>query len=156
MRIGIKNILICVGIIILTYMAFDTVLNLLKLNYTLNLIKEDSAVPLSDYAIYDDLNTVIKKYVRCLKNNEVAKLKDMSLFDAKMSDNEYKNLADTLVISDLFEIAFNNISVLDDEIYLCEFNIKNTSSITKEIKMVVKLNREKGFFRILNIEVEEA
>ena len=156
MRISVKNILIFIGLIILTYMAFDTVLNLLKLDYTLNLIKEEGGVPLKDYEVYDDLNTVIKKYVRCLKNNEIEKLKDMSLYYAKMSDDEYKALADRLVISDLFEISFNDISVLDEEIYLCEFNIKNTNSISSEVKMVVKLNTEKGFFRVLNINVKGA
>ncbi|MBR1884022.1 MAG: hypothetical protein IJ809_03650 [Clostridia bacterium] len=155
MRISVKNILLSIGVIVLTYMAFDTVLNVLKVNYTLNLIKETSAVPLKDYDIYGDLNTVIKKYVRCLKNQEYSKLKDMSLYYAKMSNEEYKALSDKLVISDLFELSFNDISVLDSEIYLCEFNIKNTNSFSQEVKMVVKLNREKGFFRVLNIETSE-
>ena len=38
MRIDFKNILICIGVIVVTYMLFDVALSLLKINYTLNTI----------------------------------------------------------------------------------------------------------------------
>ena len=157
MRISVKNILICVGIIILTYMAYDLVLKILKYNYIMNLIDQESARPLEDYDVYNDLAYVLKKYVRCLSNREYSKLRDMSLYKAELSDEKYKELGDKLVISSLFEIAFDDISVLDehDKIYLCDFKIKNTNSYSDKVKIAIKLDREKGFFRVLNIRVGE-
>ena len=154
MNINLKNILISIGVIILTYMAFNITLSILKLNYTLKIVKEKSEIPLTDYAVYGDLHTVLKKYFRCIRNAEYGKLNDMSLFYAKFSNEEYKLIYDNIAMSELFEIVFNDISVLDENIYLCDLNIKSSDVLSKDIKVVVKLNREEGYFRILNFSLD--
>ncbi len=154
MRINFKNILICIGILVITYMGFDVALKILRINYTLNLIQEESSVPLRDDSVYTDLSSILKKYFRCLRNEEYDKLKDMSLYYAKKSNEEYKKIKDELVISEMFEIVFNNISVLDEQIYLCDMYIKNQNSVSKNVKVVLKLNKEEGYFRVLNLKLE--
>lgn len=154
MKINFKNILICIGVIIVTYMCFDIALRILKINYTLHLITEESTVALRDDEVYSDISNVLRKYFRCIRNEEIDKLRDMSLYYAKMDEEEYLKIKEKLNISEIFEIVYNNISVLDKEIYLCDLYIKNQNSVSENVKVVLKLNREEGYFRVLNFKLE--
>lgn len=154
MKINVKNILICIGIIVVTFMVFDTTVKLLRINYIIHVAEEDSSIPLRDDEIYSDLSIVIKKYLRSIKNEEYDILKDMSLYKARLSMDEYLEIKNSLVTSDMFDVIFNNITVLDTGIYLCDLYTKSQDIVSPNLKIAIKLNKEEGYFRVLNIRKE--
>ncbi len=152
MKINIRNILICIGVIVVTFMVFNVILRLLRINYIYHIIEEDSTIPLRNDEIYLDLSTVIKKYLRCIKNEEYDVLKDMSLYKARLRIEEYQEIKNNLVTSDMFDVIFNNITILDTDIYLCDLYTRNQNTASEPIKIVIKLNKQEGYFRVLNIK----
>lgn len=150
MQINIKNIIICIILIVFISMSFNIILNVCKNEYLKKVIKNDSQEMLKDYIVYNDLNIILDKYLVAIKNNEFKELNDMSLFYAKKSNTEFKELKDSLELSDNYIIIVNRVYVLDKNIYKCIFNIKVNEKLSNEYTVCIKIDADKKYFRVLD------
>jgi len=153
MHINIRNIVICIILVILLNLSFVIVLNISKNEYLKKVIKSDSQQMLKDDIAYNDINIVLNKYLESIKNSEYKKTKDMSLFYAKKSSKDYDILKNTLQLSDSYIVSIDKVYVLDDKIYKCVFNIKTNNDTTKKYTICLKLDWEAKYFRILDFVI---
>ena len=153
MHINIRNIVICVILVILLNMSFIIIMNISKNEYLKKVIKSDSQQMLKDYIAYNDINIVLNKYLESVKNSEYKKTKDMSLFYAKKTNKDYDILKSTLQLSDSSTVNIDKVYVLDNKIYKCVFNITTNNDTVKKYTICLKLDWESKYFRILDFVI---
>lgn len=150
MYLNSKNIVICIIVVIVINMSFGIFLNIYKNEYIKAIVKSDSEEMLKDYIAYNDIKVILKKYLDSLKNNELGKLKDMSLFYARMTNDEYKSIKDKLQLTDDYEINLDKVYILERNIYRCKFNIKFGDNLSDEYTACIKVDSDNNYFRVLD------
>jgi hypothetical protein len=153
MYINKKSFLICIVIVILLVAGVQLAYNISRNQYIKSIVKSDSEEILANYTIYNDIDPILNKYLGSIKNNEYGKLNNMSVFYAKMSNGDYKNIKEKLSLEKDYTIDIEKVYMLDTDIYRCIFNVKSNDSSIK-CTVCIKLDTINNYFKILDFMID--
>jgi len=148
-----NNFLICIITVILLIVGFKLAYNISRNQYIKSIVRSDSEEILANYTVYNEIDPVLNKYLEAIKNNEYGKLNNMSVFYAKKSNGNYKDIKTRLLLEKDYTINIEKVYILDKDIYRCIFNVKSNNSNFK-CTVCIKLDTINNYFKILDFIVE--
>jgi hypothetical protein len=139
-------------VIAIIYMIIDITQNIIIDKRYIDISKTDSNELLRDYNKFYILKGVIDSYNKYILEGKYSELSNITLFNGKKDNNFYNELKNKSSLSASSVIKINEIKVLSDDVFKCNYLVISGNKTT-DLSIVVKLDMQKSSFKIINVQI---
>lgn len=139
-------------IISIVYIVVTITENIIINQRYTSISQTDSNEILKDYYKFYILKDIIDNYNKCIIEEKYNILSNITLFDGKKDKNFYSQLKSKSSLNQNSIIKVNEIKVLSNDVYKCNYSIESDNKNTN-VSIVVKLSEEKSAYRIINVQI---